>query len=108
MAEPEKKRRAIQVDESKLQTCYANFCRVTGSPEELIIDFGMNSQPINSDGKPVAINQKIVLNFFTAKRLLQALHVSVARHESVFGPIETDIQKRMKAKPATDGDRAKE
>jgi len=49
MAEPEKKRRAIQVDETNTQTCYANFCRVTGSPEELIIDFGMNSQPLNSE-----------------------------------------------------------
>ena len=102
MAEPEKKRRAIQVDETKTQTCYANFCRVTGSPEELIIDFGMNSQPMNSEEQPVAINQKIVLNFYTAKRLLQALHVSVQRHESVFGPIETDIQKRMKTQPAAD------
>jgi hypothetical protein len=36
-----------------------------------------------------------VLNFYTAKRLLQALHVSVQRHENVFGRIETDIQKRM-------------
>ena len=102
MAEQEKKRRAIQVDESKTQTCYANFCRVTGSPEELIIDFGMNSQPMNSDEQPVAINQKIVLNFYTAKRLLQALHVSVQRHESVFGSIETDIQKRMKAQTAAE------
>lgn len=99
MADPEKKRHAIQVNESKTHTCYANFCRVTGSPEELIIDFGMNSQPMNSSEQPVAINQKIVLNFFTAKRLLQALHVSVARHESVFGPIETDIKKRMNAQP---------
>ena len=102
MAEPDKKRRAIQVDETKTQTCYANFCRVTGSPEELIIDFGMNSQPMNSEEQPVGINQKIVLNFYTAKRLLQALHVSVQRHESVFGPIETDIQKRMKTQPPTE------
>lgn len=107
MAEKEKEtaRRAIQVDESKTQTCYANFCRVTGSPEELIIDFGMNSQPIGKNDQPVNINQKIVLNFYTAKRLLQALHVSVQRHENVFGRIETDIQKRMQprteeAKPA--------
>jgi len=100
MADNEKEtaRRAIQVDESNTQTCYANFCRVTGSPEELIIDFGMNSQPIGSNDQPVNINQKIVLNFYTAKRLLQALHVSVQRHESVFGRIETDIQKRMQPK----------
>lgn len=111
MAENENQRRQIEVDESNVQTCYANFCRVTGSPEELIIDYGMNSQPIGSGDVPVQINQKIVLNFYTAKRLLQALHVSVARHENVFGHIETDIQKRMKssepANPAAEAEPVK-
>lgn len=88
--------KAISVDESNAICCYANFCRVTGSPEELIIDFGMNSQPMGSNDQPVEIKQRIVLNFFTAKRLLHALHVSVQRHEDVFGNIETDIQKRVR------------
>lgn len=106
MAEKQKKNpeqqaqqpRPITVDESKAISCYANFCRVTGSPEELIVDFGLNAQPMGSNDKPVEINQRIVLNFFTAKRLLHALHVSVQRHEEVFGAIETDIQKRVKPK----------
>ncbi len=89
----------ISVDDSKALSCYANFCRVTGSPEELIIDFGMNAQPMGTNDKPIDIQQRIVLNFYTAKRLLHALHVSVRRHEEVFGNIETDIQKRVVAKP---------
>lgn len=88
----------ITLDESKTISCYANFCRVTGSPEELIVDFGMNAQPMGSNDKPVEIAQRIVLNFYTAKRLLHALHISVQRHEEVFGNIETDIQKRVKIK----------
>ena len=91
----------ITVDESKSISCYANFCRVTGSPEELIVDFGMNAQPMGSNDKPVEISQRIVLNFYTAKRLLHALHVSVQRHEQVFGEIETDIQKRVKHQEPT-------
>ena len=100
MAKEESKpaQRPIQVDESKTVSCYANFCRVTGSPEELIVDFGMNAQPMGSNDKPVEIAQRIVLNFYTAKRLLHALHVSVQRHEEVFGQIETDIQKRVQSK----------
>jgi hypothetical protein len=90
--------RPISVDESKAVCCYANFCRVTGSPEELIVDFGLNGQPMGSNEKPVEINQRIVLNFYTAKRLLHALHISVQRHEEVFGPIETDINKRVVGK----------
>ncbi len=93
-----KTQRPISVDESNAVCCYANFCRVTGSPEELIVDFGLNGQPMGANDKPVEINQRIVLNFYTAKRLLHALHISVQRHEEVFGPIETDIQKRVKGK----------
>ena len=96
MAENEKKQiQPMDVDDSNVLSNYANFCRVTGSPEELIVDFGMNAQPMNSNDKPVEISQRIVLNFFTAKRLLHALHVSIRRHEEVFGNIETDIQKRV-------------
>ena len=89
--------RPITVNDKSAQTAYANFCRVTGSPEELIIDFGMNAQPIGANDQPVDISQRIVLNFYTAKRLLQALHVSIQRHEKVFGDIEIDIQKRVVA-----------
>ena len=32
------------------------------------------------------------------QRLLHALHVSIQRHEDVFGPIETDVQKRVQKK----------
>jgi Protein of unknown function (DUF3467) len=97
MAEPEKRNqnKPIVVDEAKAICSYANFCRVTGSPEELIVDFGLNSQPMGSNEKPVEITQRIVLNFYTAKRLLHALHISVQRHEEIFGNIETDIQKRV-------------
>lgn len=87
--------RPLIIDESKTVSSYANFCRVTASPEELIVDFGMNSQPTAQNEKPVDISQRIVLNFYTAKRLLHALHVSVQRHEEIFGEIETDIQKRV-------------
>lgn len=89
--------RPISVNDGQAVCHYANFCRVTGSPEELIIDFGLNSQPMGSTDKPIDITQRIVLNFYTAKRLLHALHVSVQRHEEVFGNVETDIQKRVRA-----------
>ncbi|MDB2686753.1 DUF3467 domain-containing protein [Mariniblastus sp.] len=99
MADNENKNKPIPVNETNVVSSYANFCRVTGSPEELIVDFGMNSQPMGGGQAPVDISQRIVLNFYTAKRLLHALHVSVQRHEEVFGKIETDIKKRVVAKP---------
>ncbi|MBP62052.1 MAG: hypothetical protein CMJ62_11070 [Planctomycetaceae bacterium] len=86
----------IQVDESKAITSYANFCRVTGTPEELIVDFALNQQSTGIPTKPIEINQRIVVNFYTAKRLLAALQLSLHRHEATFGVLETDIQKRVR------------
>ncbi len=91
--QPEQAR--VQVDDSKASCSYANFCRVTGTPEELIIDFGLNSQPFGVPTEPVIITQRLVTNYFTAKRLLHALHLSVQRHEQAFGVLETDVQKRV-------------
>jgi len=85
----------IRVDDSKALACYANFCRVTGTPEELIIDFGLNPQPMGVPTEPVVINQRLVTNFFTAKRMLHALQLTLQRHEATFGVIEVDVQKRV-------------
>ena len=63
----------LQVDDSNIIASYSNFCRVTGSPEELSIDFGFNPQPVGVPSEPIKVVQRIILNFFTAKRLLAAL-----------------------------------
>ena len=85
----------IKVDDSKAYACYMNFCRVTGTPEELIIDFGLNPQPVGVITEPIAISQRVVTNFYTGKRLLSALAMAVQRHEAAFGVLETNIQKRI-------------
>src|SRR2546426_9016307 len=86
----------VEVDDTHVTASYANFCRVTGSPEELIIDFGLNPQPVGMAKNPIAVSQRCIVNFYPAKPLLHALALSVQRHEAVFGVLETDIQKRVK------------
>ena len=85
----------VQVVDDNAVATYANFCRVTGTPEELIIDFGLNNQPMGAPTEPIPISQRIIVNFFTAKRLLGALSMSIQRHEAAFGVLETDVQKRV-------------
>jgi hypothetical protein len=85
----------VQVDASKAHAAYANFCRVTGTPEELIIDFGLNTQPMGVPTEPIEISERIVMNYFTAKRMMAALQMSLQRHEAAFGVLETDVQKRV-------------
>jgi hypothetical protein len=91
----QQQRAQIQVDDTKAVALYANFCRVTGTPEELIIDFGLNPQPFGIPQGPIVITQRIVTNFYTAKRMLHALQLTIQRHEATFGVLETDVQKRV-------------
>lgn len=84
------------VDTSAMSAAYANFCRVTGTPEELVLDFGLNTQMTPIPTEPVKLTHRLVMNYFTAKRLLGALHMAVQQHENTYGVLETDIQKRAR------------
>jgi len=85
------------VDITAMSAAYANFCRVTGTPEELVLDFGLNTQMTPIPTEPVKLTHRLVMNYFTAKRLLGALHMAVQQHENTYGVLETDIQKRVRA-----------
>jgi hypothetical protein len=86
-----------EVDVSTASPVYANFARVTGTPEELVVDFGLNTTVGGRPDKPLKVDHRIVMNFYTAKRFAAALQASIARHEAAFGPLETDVNKRFKA-----------
>ena len=75
----------VVVDDSATLPSYSNFCRVTATPEEVILDFGLNPQPFATGRQEVKANQRIVMNFYTAKRLLTALSMTIQRHEGTFG-----------------------
>jgi hypothetical protein len=92
----QRQRPQLQIDDSNTIASYANFCRVTGTPEELIIDFGLNPQPIGVPTQPIPVTQRIITNFYTAKRMLHALSLTVQRHEATFGVLETDVQRRVR------------
>src|SRR4051794_15882445 len=84
----------VHVDDSGTLPSYSNFCRVTATPEEVILDFGLNPQPFATGRQDVKANQRIVMNFYTAKRLLTALGMTIQRHEGTFGSIELDVRRR--------------
>ena len=86
----------LPVDAAGVASTYANFFRVTGTPEELVLDFGLNTQQETPAGpEPVKLNQRVVMSFYTAKRLLGALQWAVNRYEDNFGVVEPDYKKRM-------------
>lgn len=89
----------VVVDDSGANAGYANFCRVSSTPEELILDLGLNPTPYATGKVDVAVNQRIILNHYTAKRLWSALSMALQRHEQAFGVLETDVRKRVKTAP---------
>jgi hypothetical protein len=85
----------ITLEDSQVEAAYSNFCRVTGTPEEVIIDFAMNPNPFSQQDQHVRVDKRIVLNYFTAKRLYGALQQTILRHEQNFGSIELNVQRRL-------------
>src|SRR3954462_9919114 len=92
--QPTQQATEVVVDDSSTLPSYSNFCRVTATPEEVILDFGLNPQPFATGRQDVKANQRIVMNFYTAKRLLTALGMTIQRHEGTFGSIELDVRRR--------------
>lgn len=92
----------IELDDSQATATYANLCRVSSSPEELIIDFALNPNPVSGRSQRIPVSQRVILNHYTAKRLAALLSTTIQRHEQAFGPLEMDYRKRLRT--AQDGE----
>jgi hypothetical protein len=86
----------LSVDESS-RAAYANLCRVTGTPEEVVMDFALN---VNAFGpvldEQVKVDHRIVMGYQAAKRTALVMLETVRRYEERFGEIELDPRKRLK------------
>jgi hypothetical protein len=88
-------------DYSQLSTIYTNFCRVSVTPEELVLDFGLNTQIQPNPTEPIKLSHRVVMNFYTAKRLMNALLGVVSQYENNYGVLELDFQRRARTQPRT-------
>ncbi|WP_250846814.1 DUF3467 domain-containing protein [Aquisphaera insulae] len=86
----------VKVDDANVDAIYANFARVTATPEEVMLDFAMNPQPFAEGEQSVKASRRLAMNLYTAKRLVTALQITVDKHEKIFGPIELDVRKRAR------------
>lgn len=89
---------AAALELGRAQALYINFCRVTSTPEELILDFALQSEHAPGDQTLVA-PQRITLGLYTAKRLLEALQTALARYEEAFGQVDPTIAHRRVDRP---------
>lgn len=92
----------LTIDERNLNTNYANAFRTNGTAEEVMLDFGINQvvPPAQDQSQPeisFQISQRVILNYYSAKRLALALGQLIRRHEEQFGELELDVSKRTTA-----------
>lgn len=94
----------LRMDERNMTTSYANAFRTNGTAEEVMLDFGINLvAPGNEKNEPeivFQVNDRVILNYYSAKRLAITLSQLIRRHEDQFGELEMDMSKRQKNPPA--------
>ncbi|MCL5281876.1 MAG: DUF3467 domain-containing protein [Planctomycetes bacterium] len=93
----------VRIDERNLQTSYVSGFRPTMTAEELILDFGLNlARPTGNQENPVELvfqaNNRLIMSYFSAKRLAVALGQMVRRYEQQFGEIELNAAKRREGR----------
>ena len=90
----------LRMDQREMSTSYANMVATHSMPNEVLLDFGLNllSAPAE-DGQPEMIfkvNDRIIMNYYSAKQLAITLGQVIQRHEAQFGELELDVAKRRK------------
>jgi len=91
----------LRIDERNMQACYANAFRTNGTAEEVILDFGLNlmNPATPEQGQPeivFQVSERVIMNYYSAKRLAITLSQLIRRHEEQFGELELDVAKRRK------------
>ena len=101
----------LRIDERNMRSSYANAFRTNGTAEEVMLDFGLNlispaaqqqaaGQPGTQQQQPEIIFQvsdRVIMNYYSAKRLAITLSQLIRRREEQFGEIELDLAKRQKS-----------
>lgn len=76
-------------DDSAATTNYANVCNVLGTREEIMLLFG-SKHAWDADLKEVTVklSNRIVLNPYAAKRLMELLEIGIKEYESRYGELK--------------------
>ena len=90
---PQSSQKPVSLHVSPQQTSvhFANMCRGSMTPEEVLLDFGLNPNAFGQVAEEgIQISSRVVMTLPSAKRLLHLLHVMLSRHEESFGPIPVE------------------
>ena len=90
----------LQIDDANTPITYSSTVRVSGTAEEINLDFAGPIRPNGPKAATLKIDHRIILNPWAAKRLAMALGQAVQRYEQTYGTLELDPRKRQINPPA--------
>lgn len=91
MAEQESRQIQLRIDESKMQSTYANTIRTSSTQDEVVLDFGMNLPTQGQNNEPAllfAVGSRVIMNWAGAKRLAISLGQLIRSYEDRNGEIQ--------------------
>ena len=92
MAENESRQIQLRIDESKMQSTYANTIRTSSTHDEVVLDFGMNLPTQGANNEPAllfSVGSRVIMNWAGAKRLAISLGQVIRQYEERNGEIKT-------------------
>ena len=85
----EQQRGTLNLRYDKTTTAYANIAVLTSTPEEVILNFGVNITPPTPQREVNAeISDRIIMSYASAKRLAVTLSNLIKRYEARHGLID--------------------
>lgn len=96
--QPQQQQQQLRVDVSRMDTIYANFFALAGSPEELTLYLATNSSIPGAQEPILTVTHRLMMLPSKAKQLMMLLQQAVKAHEDRFGPIELAPQQRNNPK----------
>ena len=93
------KRVRVRIDESNVKSSYASGFRPVATAEEVIMDFGLNLVRLTGDKEtPYEVvfhaNNRVIMNYYSTKRLALALGQIIRRYEEKYGELELNAANR--------------
>ncbi|MEE9212910.1 MAG: DUF3467 domain-containing protein [Phycisphaeraceae bacterium] len=97
----------VRIDDRSMTRTYANAFRTQTTPEEVFVDFGVNlvvpapehqGDTDHAEGHLLfQVDQRVILNYYTVKRLAITLGQVVRIHEERFGELKLDAAERARS-----------
>jgi hypothetical protein len=89
--QPQERQIQLRIDESRMNTTYANTIRTSTMQDEMVMDFGINMPMPTQDGQGMlvfSVGSRVVMNWSAAKRLAISLGQAVRQYEETNGEIK--------------------